>query len=213
LIEFLVVTAVIGILMTMLLPSLKRTMHKGVQVHCKNNVKSISLAIGVYQHDYASKFPNGIPLTPGAFGYWDFTIGKPVQELLVDYFTDPKSSFICPSDETPEDYWYWRFRDHPNYDKVASGSSYMFSEQGILGVQYWLKEELNANNIRNPSTYGYMVDGRAFPNGWNWANADTTKTGSRIDWNHMEMVNFLFGDLHVESVYENDSKNVRSDPR
>lgn len=212
-IELLVVAAVVAILISMLFPSLKRTMDKGIQVHCKNNVKSISLAIGVYQNDFAFRFPNGIPLTPGQFGYWDFTIGKPVQELLVDYLSDPKANFICPSDETPENYWYWRFRDAPNYKAIANGSSYMFSEHGILGVQYWLNEELSANNIRSPSTFGYMTDGRAFPNGWGWHNVDPTTNGLRIDWNHLDMVNYLFGDLHVESVLQIDASSVRSDPR
>lgn len=197
----------------MLLPSLNRTMQKGIQLHCKNNVKSISLATGVYQNDFAWKFPNGIPLTPGTFGYWDFSIGKPVQELLVDYLSDPKENFICPSDETPENYWYWKFRDAPNYRRVANGSSYMFSEHGILGVQFWLKEELTLNNIRNPGTYGYMSDGAANPNGWTWRNVDPNTSGLRIDWNHLDMVNFLFGDLHVEEVFQIDAPTVRSDPR
>jgi len=207
-----IVIAVVAVLASLLIPSLQRTMQCGLQVQCMNNIKSISLATGVYQHDYADYFPYGIPLQPGTFTYNDFAKGKPTQELLLEYLSDPKSNFICPSDEKPEGYWYWKYTDHPNYTKVAKGSSYMFSENAILGMAIWTSASLHPDNIKQPSTFGFMSEGWAYPNAWNWRTVDPNYQYNRIKWSHLGSVNFMFGDSHVESVFQLDAPLVRSDP-
>lgn len=212
LIELMIVMAVLAILLSLLSPSLKSVIGKSVQLQCMNNEKSISLSIQVYQHDYSDAYPYGIPQKPGAFNYATFGISKPHQELLLSYLSEPKTDYICPADETPEDYWWWKFKDNSNYLKTANGSSYMFSEHCVLGMALAKKTMLKSHNIFEPSSLGYMVDGRAYPNGWNWSKANVYNDKSRVDWSHLDTTNFLFADGHVESIFSIDANQVRTIP-
>lgn len=212
LIELVVVAAILAVLISLLSPSLQSVLGKGLQVQCMNNQKAISMAIHVYQNDNNDIFPYGMVEDPSVISYSTFGIAKPNQELLLDYLNEPKNDYICPADETPEDYWWWRFRDHANYLSYARGSSYMFSEHMILGFALTQKKQMTLNDIIQPSTLGYMSDGRAYPNGWNWSKANYYDDRSRVDWSHLDMNNFLFADGHVESILSLETGEVRTMP-
>jgi len=70
LIELLVVIAIISILMTILLPALKRAKESGKKVVCANNLKQLGLSLASYTLDYDGWYP---PWTEDSGGYtcWD----------------------------------------------------------------------------------------------------------------------------------------------
>ena len=77
LIELLVVIAIIALLLSILLPALKRVKEAGKRTHCLANVKSLAVGMMLYTNDYDSKFPKARTDTNG----WI--------QRVVDHWYDP----------------------------------------------------------------------------------------------------------------------------
>lgn len=90
LIEMLVVIAIIGILASMLLPSLGRAKEQGKVINCVNNLRQIGMALSMYQNDFGDRYP-----TDSVLGGHD---GAPALTNLIPPATDrPLYSYIRPS--------------------------------------------------------------------------------------------------------------------
>ena len=205
LIELLVVIAIISLLVSILLPSLHRAKELANDVLCKTNLKGMGLALQLYTFDHDGVYPYGIDAPPSAFEYPPPSNSTPIQCLLLPYANDAYDMFICPTDETPEDYmWIWFNR---NGDFADIGSSYTYSE---IAYYYWSSRKnrcLTEADIVDPSHFGYTADGLMSTIG-TWWYLDPVNDqpffdvwSYRIDWNHMgTSVNMLFGDYHVEGM-------------
>ena len=91
LIELLVVIAIIAILASMLLPALARAKDSGKRISCVNDLRTLGLAMQMYQDDHDGLQPvRTINAQPG--GSWP--------TALRDYYADLKV-LACPSDLNP----------------------------------------------------------------------------------------------------------------
>ncbi len=100
LIELLVVIAIIALLLSILMPALKKVKVQAQTVVCKSNLKQWGLIWHMYTDDYDSRFMQSFA---GPENYW--------QSALRDYYADPKIR-CCPvannptvTDGGPRDPW------------------------------------------------------------------------------------------------------------
>lgn len=75
LIELLVVIAIIGILASMMLPSLSGAKQRGKMILCINNLRQMGLAIQMYADDYRGRFP------PASVAQLDPVTGQPLDPI------------------------------------------------------------------------------------------------------------------------------------
>jgi prepilin-type N-terminal cleavage/methylation domain-containing protein/prepilin-type processing-associated H-X9-DG protein len=94
LIELLVVIAIIGILASLLLPSLASAKAKGKGISCMNNVKQIGLAMHLYAGDEGDRIPYA-SLRPQAGVQWTW------DDLLSSYLATKLTQADIDADVTP----------------------------------------------------------------------------------------------------------------
>jgi prepilin-type N-terminal cleavage/methylation domain-containing protein/prepilin-type processing-associated H-X9-DG protein len=103
LIELLVVIAIIGILASLLLPTLGRAKEQGKRASCKNNHRQTGLALLLYASDYDNKFP----VFPSALGNWAWDMAVSVTTLMDQYGLGQMQSYYCPSFASVENINNW----------------------------------------------------------------------------------------------------------
>jgi len=97
LIELLVVIAIIGILATMLLPSLARAREKGRRAVCKSNQRQIYLITSTYADDNDSYLPRGGKGNSGTGEDHTPWIGRWMKNIMIDDYGFVLESFYCPN--------------------------------------------------------------------------------------------------------------------
>jgi len=108
LIELLVVVAIMGVLMSLLLPAVMKVREVARRTQCANNLRQIGLAIHSYCENYDGFFPQS---THGALNFEQSWIIK-----LAPYYENVDSIRICPEDPRAN-------------EKIAEkGTSYILNE-------------------------------------------------------------------------------------
>ena len=104
LIELLVVVAIIGILSSLLLPSLGKAREKSKSTVCKNNQKQISISLFSFLDDNNDYCP--VTHNYGNPGSWDDKLSdydgrslSDAEKNIVGLSTGNSSVYLCPSDD------------------------------------------------------------------------------------------------------------------
>jgi prepilin-type N-terminal cleavage/methylation domain-containing protein len=229
LIELLVVVSIIALLIAILLPSLTKARELSRAVACGSNVKQIGLCLQFYGSDNRQFYPYGPGIAAGSIKHpndsnsgWNAAATPPQQQFFK--YTSTDEVFICPSDPDPTQYYWWAYGNRPDFKR---GSSYMFSEHTLFGTARDGDGVMKLSDVYDPMRFAYAADGDICPNGWSWGTLDwnnvwrevgreivDARWGYRIHWTHLENVNMLYGDMHVELTQQAGLKTaVRSDPR
>ena len=218
------VVSIIALLIAILLPSLTKARELGRATVCGSNLHQTAICLQMYLNDYKNAYPYGAPL-PASRAIWpdnppaNTWDGVPPQEQFQIYTDGNTRMFICPSDQSPDNYNWWAFTVHPSFVGETNRSSYMYCEHSMFGAADRLDRIFTAEDIIDPSTWGWAADGRMCPNGWSWRLVDpdeqtlTSPNQVRIDWSHNDNVNMLYGDMHVQLTPQRDIRyTVRCDP-
>lgn len=152
LIELLVVIAIIGILASMLLPSLGKARESGKRAVCSNNIKQQTLAFHMFADDNNSEYPENLPNYHWPMGHFLNSQGH-IGLYQNGYMTEGQS-WYCPSNtsnwityennfnptgNTWTSYPYWaNYERAVNvYDKIAAnvmsdGDTMLLSDMVIV---------------------------------------------------------------------------------
>lgn len=179
LIELLVVVAIIGILASMLLPSLSRARQTAQRAVCQSNLKQISVAFEMYGDDNDDFFPK--------YSGWLNVVGNGNNRPLNIYLEAPEVA-RCPSDTGDPlhggDSFY-----------TLKGTSYQMAAQQVLwGIDY-----TSANNNPRKRTH-FTESSKKLVIGDLW-HANRDWTDPKLQWHggkNARSCNMLFLDSHVE---------------
>lgn len=203
LIELLVVIAIIGILASMLLPSLSKARKAAQAAVCTSNQKQIGVAFMSYASTFNGAWAYGLSVAAGDIGANLPSNSRPPMEVLWDDIGESNEVFICPLDQSPEDYMFWSFSVMPNFSGEKARASYMFNEYGEWYYPRVVDRAMLFADLPNPADWPMMSDGKIVASSSTWSRVSPLNTGNWgcIDWWHPnEKVGMLFGDGHVESV-------------
>jgi prepilin-type N-terminal cleavage/methylation domain-containing protein/prepilin-type processing-associated H-X9-DG protein len=183
--EVLVVCAIIGILASMLMPSVTRTIQNGRRTRCSGGLRQVALIMSAYAHEHFDRYPQAVPKADG--GAQEDNGVVPVSEgvmalhpgvfhAMANDFKSPQI-LVCPVTK----YWLPRVRD-----LAVSNISYainLHAEAGVPSVPLLADSTLSTRwkELRDIPRHGTNVEFRF--------------TFER----HQGLGNVVYGDCHVES--------------
>ncbi len=100
LVELLVVIAIIALLLSILMPSLRKVRSMAMRLKCAHNLKQINLAVNFYLNEYDNIYPCAQDPLPGGYWLW---MGRGWRFLVEPYLggnidANNPSVLFCPQD-------------------------------------------------------------------------------------------------------------------
>lgn len=185
LVELVVVIAIITVLISLLMPALKKATEQGENLLCLNNLKTLFIADDYYAEDNNDHY---VVIKPeeGSYNYW--FLNKTYMSYLDVKELRNNFEYACPSYQSPS-YFGFSYALNWTNDKFYWGS---FSGQTIL-----------RNRVSNTSSKIKMIEStdwhayfsQADPQ--KWFNYGETRSNT-VAYRHFEGCNMSFLDGHVE---------------
>ncbi|MCM8531654.1 MAG: DUF1559 domain-containing protein [Lentisphaeraceae bacterium] len=202
LIELLVAIAIIGILLSLLLPSLKNARQAAMVAVCTSNQKQIGVGIFAY-----SSSNNGAWLYSPQVGVNSLGNSLPAgsklpAEVMWSEVGESIDLFTCPIDPAPQNFSFWSFSTRQYFKGEDAVHSYMFNEWAAWLKARFKREIFRLTELDDPSKWPQVTDGAFAVSSQTWDRCDPLRVGNYgvMDWWHPnEKVNMLLGDGHVEN--------------
>ena len=202
LVELLVVTAIIAILASLLLPALGKVRAKGNQLKCAGNMKQIGLAIQMYAQDFNGWAPNG----SAVYNYlYNSNIVGPANDWwggIAEYLKVPEyyKSGIGIKEAPPVSRCPDGGRDGTkNITKVSAGGT---NPNFSYSMNAFIYAADRMETIRNPSSR--LLLGEIGPDGWfctdDARGANSLSARDRFSFRHMRKYNIIYIDGHLSSI-------------
>jgi len=209
LIELLVVIAIIAVLMAILIPSLNIAREQARSLHCRGNIRSLTLAWLMYKDENDAKLVGGHPQVTGAAmlidGPWVYLPTGPENAsaeekkeyiklgMLWPYVKDVEV-YRCPSDKRKNNPFHrYAYRTY----SIAGGMN------GVLDTDMWeIKACRKYTDIKQPATKLVFV-AECDPRGYNMGSwVIQPKTKQWVDpfgiWHRDNSSTLSFADGHVD---------------
>ena len=197
--EVLVVCAIIGILASMLLPSVTRTIQNGRRTRCAGGLRQVSLIMSAYAHDHFNRYPQAVPRADG--GAQEDNALVPVAEgvmalhpgafhAMADDFKTPQV-LVCPVTK----FWLPRVRD-----------------LGMTNISYALNLHAEAGEASVP-----LLSDASLSTRWKELK-EFPRYGTNVEFRftferHQALGNVAYGDCHVESRKKFQAERPAQGPR
>ena len=226
LVELLVTISIISLLISILVPSLRKARSQCKQVYCKNSLRGIGVGLTMYTNDSEDHLPyidTALWQAPPGLKDWDADPSDREQypysfiNVMREYLGNPKV-LVCPSAVLgyPREKYQvtYRIASADNFDGNAhapvftpkGGALYAYSLKYLDGRAYEVKhfsmETFPPGLRKGPGPYYLLRDFNKL------LSAETTgkKTGKLA---HGDVFNQLYLDMHVEAksdrvTYDND---------
>lgn len=196
--ELLIVTAVLGILASLLLSVLGRAKEKARRTVCVNNLHQINLATRLYAEDHQDAIV--LPSTPSG-GITDYQLYKKYVKSYAGYRGLPSASeklFACPSDR----FYYSAGRYHDAglcEQSFTEFTSYAFNGWNRKRTNYPGMAGVRFGSVRDPSKTLLIFEAAGMtPFSWHSpqkASGDYRHLGS------LDMVSFVDGHVNYVKMY------------
>lgn len=204
LIELLVVIAIIALLLSIIIPSLKRAKEAAKRISCMSNLKSLASFVHLYATDYRDQVPSG--RTEGAYAwvnhagglaYYNLDEDSVLEEeqreairrgLLWPYAGNAVDTFRCPTSRLGQARSY------------SMPDSFAYDELGLLSINGASQSMLikSLSQIRNSGGRMLFLDeGWATPASWSIMYA-TSQWWDVVPERHASGTTLAFVDGHAE---------------
>jgi prepilin-type N-terminal cleavage/methylation domain-containing protein/prepilin-type processing-associated H-X9-DG protein len=222
LIELLVVIAIIGLLLAIVMPSLRKVKELGRLTICKTNLRSIHQALAIYAEENKDKVTDPRGSTKDATDPEVMWEGNPYKRWcrkwylrFYPYLETPKI-YVCPSWMKKSNMPYIAYQvGNDTFYVTYTANEFVFSlynPERKMSYEYKYSELVRLAVGNNPVSV-LLADGLYEVNGWgNWKdyNIESGELNSgRASYRHGGKANFLCADGRIGSV---DKDEVNSWP-